>query len=186
MKSLFKATALTVLLASAFAAHAGTSASAPTSTAPTAVPVQLSGLMTTTVQERMADAIIPATSVADVAFVSGFDAQMLGGEVSGMPVLLHVTNLVEFIPSGTKARPTKCDILADGYRSKGWARTYFRADRMSCFYNNGTYVEGPVEGYLIGVDNKLGVPDAQTAPGQKARIIVTRDVFLDRKDVGSN
>jgi conjugal transfer pilus assembly protein TraB len=100
---------------------------------------------------------IPAGTFVRVALLGGLDAPT-GGQAQSNPhpILMRAQDNA-FLPNRYRFEIKECFILASSYGDISSERAVARLENISCVRNDGTAVDVPVKGYVVGEDGKAGL-----------------------------
>lgn len=100
---------------------------------------------------------IPAGTFVRVALLGGLDAPT-GGQAQNNPhpILLRAQDNA-FLPNRYRFEVKECFVLASAYGDISSERAIARLENLSCIRNDGTAVDVPVKGYVVGEDGKAGM-----------------------------
>lgn len=100
---------------------------------------------------------VPAGTFVRVALLGGLDAPT-GGQAQSNPhpVLMRVQDNA-FLPNRYRFEIKECFVLASAYGDISSERAIARLENISCIRDNGTSVDIPVKGYVVGEDGKAGI-----------------------------
>ncbi len=100
---------------------------------------------------------LPSGSFAEALFLNGFDAPS-GGQAQNNPVPFLLTlSSHAFLPSRMRSEIKECFVTGNAYGDVSSERAYGRTDSLSCVKTDGTAIDMPIKGYLVGEDGKAGV-----------------------------
>ena len=100
---------------------------------------------------------IPAGTFVRVALLGGLDAPT-GGQAQNNPhpILMRAQDNA-FLPNRYRFEVKECFVLASAYGDISSERAIARLENISCVRNDGTAVDVPVKGYVVGEDGKAGM-----------------------------
>jgi conjugal transfer pilus assembly protein TraB len=100
---------------------------------------------------------IPAGTFVRVALLGGLDAPT-GGQAQNNPhpILMRAQDNA-FLPNRYRFEVKECFVLASAYGDLSSERAIARLENISCVRNDGTAVDVPVKGYVVGEDGKAGM-----------------------------
>jgi len=100
---------------------------------------------------------VPAGSFVRVALLGGLDAPT-GGQAQSNPIpILMRTQDNAFLPNRYRFAIKECFILASSYGDISSERAFGRLENLSCVKRDGSAVDIPVKGYVVGEDGKAGM-----------------------------
>ena len=103
------------------------------------------------------DIYIPSGTFMRVVLLGGVDANT-GGQAQNnpWPVLMHVQNNA-FLPNRYRAQVKECRVLASATGDISSERAFLRLESFSCVLKDGSVIDTPVKGYVVGEDGKSGM-----------------------------
>lgn len=100
---------------------------------------------------------IPAGSFVRVALLGGLDAPTGGqAQTNPHPILMRTQDNA-FLPNRYRYAIKECFILASSYGDISSERAFGRLENLSCVKRDGSAVDIPVKGYVVGEDGKAGM-----------------------------
>lgn len=100
---------------------------------------------------------VPAGTFVRVALLGGLDAPT-GGQAQSNPhpILMRAQDNA-FLPNRYRFEVKECFVLASAYGDISSERAIARLENISCIRDDGTAVDIPVKGYVVGEDGKAGM-----------------------------
>lgn len=100
---------------------------------------------------------LPSGSFVKATLLGGLDAPT-GGQAQDNPhpLLLRLTDNAR-LPNRFRARVKECFVIGAGHGDISSERAYVRTETLSCVMKDGTVVDQPVKGYVVGEDGKAGI-----------------------------
>lgn len=110
------------------------------------------------------ESIGPVTRKVPVQVSPNLDLEgvsLKGGRSVRFSLLLQVTNPGDLLPAEA-AQGAQCQFQAEGATSPSTSRIAIQPEWLSCYDSRGnTLADVAVKGYLMGVDNALGLPSTK-------------------------
>lgn len=108
-------------------------------------------------KEDVSMSYVPAGTFVRVALLGGLDAPT-GGQAQSNPhpILMRVQDNA-FLPNRFRLEIKECFILASAYGDISSERAIARLETLSCVRDDGSTVDVPVKGYVVGEDGKAGM-----------------------------
>lgn len=100
---------------------------------------------------------IPAGTIIQGVLLNGLDAPTSrSAQKNPTPALIRVKHDA-ILPNKYKVDIKECFMLSSGYGVMSTERANMRTEKMSCVLEDGTVLESPIDGYLVGQDGKVGI-----------------------------
>lgn len=100
---------------------------------------------------------IPSGTFMRAVLLGGLDAPTGGQSQSNPhPVLMRIEDNA-FLPNRFRAKVKECFSLGSGYGDISSERAYLRLETFSCVLKDGTVIDVPAKGYIVGEDGKAGM-----------------------------
>jgi hypothetical protein len=160
---------LKAAILSATLANVGLVNATPPSPPPFATPGSVGAVIT-----RVPVAIAPNLDVEGTSLKSGRTVRF--------SLLLQVTK-PEVLLRGKASSGAMCQLTAEGLKSPSTPRIEIQPEWLSCYDSHGnTLADVNVTGYLLGVDNKSGLPAARDLkPGSTGIAVLKAPVMTGQK-----
>ena len=107
--------------------------------------------------QKDARSYVPSGSFFRAVLLGGLDAPT-GGQAQSNPhpVLMRV-QANAFLPNRYRFKIKECFALGASYGDISAERAYIRLESLSCVRHDGTAIDVPVKGYIVGEDGKAGM-----------------------------
>ena len=107
--------------------------------------------------QKDARSYVPSGSFFRAVLLGGLDAPT-GGQAQSNPhpVLMRV-QANAFLPNRYRFKIKECFALGASYGDISAERAYIRLESLSCVRHDGTAIDVPVKGYVVGEDGKAGM-----------------------------
>lgn len=108
-------------------------------------------------QTKKQNVRVPAGTIVQGVLLNGLDAPTSrSAQKNPTPALIRVKHDA-ILPNRYRVDIKECFMLSSGYGVMSTERANMRTEKMSCVLEDGTVLESPIDGYLVGQDGKVGI-----------------------------